>query len=161
MNDSNSALHDTTQVQPSPDWLARGFLTCPVGRRKLWKVMRKALRILTALVAILLTGGLPMRAESCELAPALCRHGSSQLMTCCRGAHCHCDMSAPCQSSSNRMPARNLPTSSHRVARPSIVTAFVLSFAGAVADDRALAPSPTASTPAPIASYLRTHAFLI
>jgi hypothetical protein len=123
--------------------------------------MRKALRILTTLVVVLLTGGLPMRADSCEPAAAPCAHEQSQPMDCCRGAHCHCDMSAPTQPASNPMPARTTPTDGHRVVKVTVMSAGTMLLAGEVECNPALAARANTSTPAAASAYLWTHAFLI
>src|SRR5271155_4443455 len=122
--------------------------------------MRKALRILTTLVAILLTGILPTRGDACELATVPCNRAALHLTNCCRGALCHCDMSAPCRSASNRIPARTAPAPGHRVAKVTVVSAGASQLVSEVDRHPALSASANASTPVP-SSYLWTHAFLI
>jgi hypothetical protein len=102
-----------------------------------------------------------MRGDSSELATVPCSQAPSQPMNCCRGAHCRCDLSAPCQSASNRMPARATPTPGQRVAKVTVISAGAALLASEVACYPASTARATASTPAAASSYLWTHAFLI
>jgi hypothetical protein len=123
--------------------------------------MGKALTILTVLVAILLTGILPMRADLCEPATAPCVRAQSHPMDCCRGAHCHCKLSAPTQPASNPMPARAAPAPGHRMLKISVMSAGTMLLASEVARTLAWTASVNTSAPAAASPYLSTHAFLI
>jgi hypothetical protein len=123
--------------------------------------MRKALIPLTTLVAVSLTGILPMRADLCEPATAPCARAQSQPMDCCRGAHCHCNLSTPTQPVSNQMPARAAPVAGHRMLKISVMSAGTMLLASEVECNPAWTASVSTWARADASSYLSTHAFLI
>jgi len=122
--------------------------------------MGEVFTVSTTLVAILLAGILPMRADWCEPATAPCARAQSQPMDCCRGAHCRCKLSAPTQPVSNPVPARAAPAPGHRMLTITVMSADTLLLASEVACNPAWTARVNASASA-APSYLSTHAFLI
>jgi hypothetical protein len=123
--------------------------------------MRMALRLVAALVAISLTGSLPVHGELCEGAAAPCRNTQPQPMNCCTPAHCHCNLSAPIQPAPNSLPARATTINGHEIVKVASLPVDAMFLAGGeYLTVRSTAKADTSPRSA-ADSYLLTHAFLI
>src|SRR6266481_2272585 len=122
-------------------------------------LMRMALRLVAVLVAISLTGSLPVRAGQCEPTTAPCRDAQPHPMDCCQPMHCHCNLSGPVQPTKNSVPDRATTTTGHEIVKVVLLRVGAMYLMGGeYLNVRSTARAATALR-STAGSYLFTHAF--